>query len=119
MLKNHEYVCSSHFVGGNKSNDPLSPSFVPSIFGKVSGPVKRKQDTDISRYERSIKQVRSGLSQTSVSSNPSLDQVIESPKTSDASVQATVQTTEKEVCTSPEVKQSIDRMTDLPLSDKV
>ena len=32
--------------------------------------------------------------------------MIESPKTVDASVQATVQTTEKEMCTSPEVKQT-------------
>ena len=72
--------------------------------------MKRKQDTDISRYERSIKRVRSGLSQTFVSSSPTLDQlqnvVIESPKTADASVQATVKTTEKEMCTSPEVKQT-------------
>ena len=106
----YSYACSSHFVGGNKSNDPLSPSFVPSIFGKVSGPVKQEQVTDISRYKQSIKRVRSGPSQTCVSSSPFLDQlqdvVIESPKTADASVQATVQTTEKETCTSPEVKQT-------------
>ena len=84
--------------------------FVPSIFGKVSGPVKQKKVTGISRYEQSIKQVRSGPSQTCVSLSPSLDQlqdvVIESPKTADTSVQATVQTIEKGICTSPEIKQT-------------
>ena len=48
----HAWICSAHFVGGAKSNDPLSPAYIPSIFIHVETPVKRKSERDMIRYER-------------------------------------------------------------------
>ena len=48
----HAWICSAHFVGGAKSNDPLSPAYIPSIFIHVESPVKRKSERDMIRYER-------------------------------------------------------------------
>ena len=48
----HTWLCSAHFVGGAKSNDPLSPAYNPSVFDYVTSPVKRKAEGDIIRYER-------------------------------------------------------------------
>ena len=38
----HSWICSEHFVGGSKSDDPLSPAYIPSIFSFLSSPVKRQ-----------------------------------------------------------------------------
>ena len=48
----HLWLCSEHFVSGEKSNDPLSPDYAPTIFQYVSSPLKRKKAKDLSRYER-------------------------------------------------------------------
>ena len=31
----YTWLCSAHFISGVKSNDPLSPDYVPSIFSLV------------------------------------------------------------------------------------
>ena len=41
------WLCSAHFVSGRKSDDPLSPDFVPSIFKFVTSPVKRKRRLEL------------------------------------------------------------------------
>ena len=46
------WICSEHFVTGSKSNDPLSPAFVPSIFLHIKSPAKRKASKDLKRYKR-------------------------------------------------------------------
>ena len=38
----HSWLCSEHFVSGEKSNDPLSPDYILTIFKHVSSPAKRK-----------------------------------------------------------------------------
>ncbi|TRY79879.1 hypothetical protein TCAL_16052 [Tigriopus californicus] len=43
-------ICSSHFVGGVKSNDPESPAYYPTIF--PSKHVKPKAMSDLKSFER-------------------------------------------------------------------
>ena len=30
-----DFICSAHFIGNQKSNDPLNPSYAPTIFPAV------------------------------------------------------------------------------------
>jgi len=45
-------ICSKHFISGEKSTDPLSPDYIPSVFKSVSSAQKRKLEEGFSRYER-------------------------------------------------------------------
>ena len=45
-------ICSKHFVSGAKSNDPLSPDYVPSVFSFVDSPIKRKRQRDMHSGEK-------------------------------------------------------------------
>lgn len=45
-------LCSVHFVGGRKSDDPLSPAYVPSVFSFVSARMKIKLPKNLQRHER-------------------------------------------------------------------
>ena len=48
----HTLLCCANFVSGKKSNDPLSPDYVPSVFSFVSSPLKRKGQQQLDDYER-------------------------------------------------------------------
>ena len=48
----YSWLCSAHFISGEKSNDPLSPDYVPSVFAHTRSPLKRKLVKDMDRFER-------------------------------------------------------------------
>lgn len=50
----YTWVCSCHFVGGRKSDDPTSPAYVPSLFDHIKSPAKRKAERQLARYEHTI-----------------------------------------------------------------
>ena len=54
----YSWLCSAHFVSGAKSNDKISPDFIPSLFSRVDHLAKRKAEDSLSRYERAAKRAR-------------------------------------------------------------
>ena len=54
----YSWICSSHFVGGKKSNDPQSPAYIPSLFHHVQSPVKRAAERNLVRYSRVMESKR-------------------------------------------------------------
>ena len=54
MPNEHSWICGAHFITGCKSNDPVSPDFIPSVFDYVKSPQKRKLINDIERYDRTL-----------------------------------------------------------------
>ena len=38
----YTWICSEHFISGVKSNNPLAPNYVPSLFQHTKSPVKRR-----------------------------------------------------------------------------
>ena len=45
-------ICSTHFISGQKSNDPLSPDYVPSIFEHISTLSRIKRRNNFKAYRR-------------------------------------------------------------------
>ena len=43
----YSLVCSAHFVSGKKSNDPLSPDFVPNVLTYMHSPHKQKNKAEV------------------------------------------------------------------------
>ena len=48
-LNEHTWLCSAH---GKKSNDPLSPDYIPSVFSFTNSSRKRKNQQQLEDYER-------------------------------------------------------------------
>ncbi len=48
----YSFVCSAHFISGKKSNDHLSPDYVPSVFKHLDSPTRRRQASKMEAYER-------------------------------------------------------------------
>ena len=50
MPTEHTWLCSAHFVSGKKSDNPLSPDYLPTIFNYVLSSGKR--ESDLIAFER-------------------------------------------------------------------
>uniref|UniRef100_A0A8C2FP22 THAP domain-containing protein 1 n=1 Tax=Cyprinus carpio TaxID=7962 RepID=A0A8C2FP22_CYPCA len=44
-------ICSDHFLQGQKSDDPLSPDYVPSVFVHTKSPEKRRALGSLGKYQ--------------------------------------------------------------------
>ena len=49
----YSWICNTHFVSGEKSDNPLSQGYVPTLFAHTGSPVKWKAVGDLLRYRRS------------------------------------------------------------------
>ena len=47
----HSFLCSDHFTTGRKSQDPLSPDFVPSVFQYTDSPTRKKTVKAFKKYQ--------------------------------------------------------------------
>ena len=63
----HTWICRTHFVTGKRSNNPLAPNYVPSIFPQTKSPAKRRLESSAIEFERrqSTKRKRVSLQQAS------------------------------------------------------
>ena len=79
------WICSVHFVTGARSNNPLAPNYIPTIFPHTESPVKRKLQNSAVRFEQrqAVKRRRVEAAQSSSSSSSSEVQDIESNEPSD------------------------------------
>lgn len=48
--KKDDYICSAHFVGGKKSAEESSPSYIPSIFPSIYKRTQFNESTALNRY---------------------------------------------------------------------
>lgn len=94
----YSWLCSVHFVGGKKSDDPLSPAYTPTIFNFISSPVKRKASADLIRYERC--KVRRKVCSSSIDDElQDDDEQSNESHVMDTAVQTITETSEKGTCT--------------------
>ena len=52
MPSKYSWICSQQFVTGKKSNNPLAPNYVPSVFEHVDSPVKHRLENEARQFER-------------------------------------------------------------------
>ena len=48
----YSWLCSEHFVSGEKSNNPLAPNYIPTLFSHVESPVKSKMVARLEDFNR-------------------------------------------------------------------
>ena len=74
------WICSVHFVTGEKSSNPLAPNFVPTIFPHLKSPAKRKLLNDAATFQRrqALKRRRlvAAQGQSSANSSAEVDVVV-------------------------------------------
>lgn len=60
----YSWICSKHFTSGTKSNNPLAPNYVPTIFNHVESPVKRRMEGKMDDFNRRQSMKRKHVSLT-------------------------------------------------------
>lgn len=65
------WLCSEHFVSKSKSDNPLNPDYVPSVFKHTASPVKRRLQHDYENFGRrqALKRRRIEITQENAASN--------------------------------------------------
>jgi len=58
----YTWICSTHFVTGKRSDNPLAANYVPTLFPQLNSPAKRKLEKEVSSFERRQETKRKGLS---------------------------------------------------------
>ncbi|XP_051527764.1 uncharacterized protein LOC127425619 [Myxocyprinus asiaticus] len=48
----HSVLCNEHFISGEKSENPMSPDFVPSVFAHTSAAQKQRNVYKLKRFEQ-------------------------------------------------------------------
>ena len=48
----YSWICSKHFISGTKSNNPLAPNYVQTIFSHVESPAKRRMEGRMDDFYR-------------------------------------------------------------------
>ena len=48
----YSWICSEHFVSGEKSNNQFAPNYVPTIFKHVKSPIKRRMEAKVADFQR-------------------------------------------------------------------
>ena len=48
----YSWICSEHFVSGEKSNNQFAPNYVPRIFKHVKSPIKRRMQAKVADFQR-------------------------------------------------------------------
>ena len=57
----YTWICSNHFVGGKKNDDPASPAYIPTLFEHTKSPAKRKAVCQLARYEHKKRRLEARL----------------------------------------------------------
>ena len=72
----HSVLCSAHFVSGSKSNDPLSPDYVPTLFHHSTARDRGRAEQSLASYTRRVESRKRRSEATATRA------VVPSPKTS-------------------------------------
>uniref|UniRef100_A0A6P7GMW7 Uncharacterized protein LOC114344343 n=1 Tax=Diabrotica virgifera virgifera TaxID=50390 RepID=A0A6P7GMW7_DIAVI len=94
----HHLICSDHFVGGEKSDAEMSPSYVPSLFGSQT--LKARYVHNIDRHSRFMKRRIQSMNGEMMKSStgeilgPTKDCEISSSSSNEISVQTEEYTTD-------------------------
>ena len=48
------WICSEHFLGGEKSNNPFSPAYIPTVFEHKSGALKAADERKLTRFHKLV-----------------------------------------------------------------
>ena len=60
----YTWICSEHFISGEKSNNQFAPNYTPTIFNPVRSPEKQRIDAKVVDFHRRIAARKRRIEQT-------------------------------------------------------